>query len=280
MRIAIRHTSHYQYEQPVPYALQRLRLRPQSGPGQNVLEWRVTVDGVEPDTSWTDGFGNRADLVRHERNKREIVIVAAGTVETVDMAGIYGAASDMTPPWIYERETLLTQPGERVQALAESVRAGSGQLDSLHRLMNAVHSMIAYKPGSTGVGTDAETALRDGSGVCQDHTHAFIAAARRLGVPARYISGYLLMDDIAQQNASHAWAEAHIDGLGWVGFDAANDNCPDERYVRMATGLDYRDAMPVSGVRSGQGAETLTVELSVLQVQVQGQSQSQNQSQN
>jgi transglutaminase-like putative cysteine protease len=250
MRIAIHHTSHYQYEQPVPYALQRLRLRPQSGPGQNVLEWRVTVDGVEPGTSWTDGFGNRADLVRHERNKLEIVIVAAGTVETVDMAGIYGVTYDTTPPWIYERETLLTKPGERVQALAESVRASSGQLDSLHRLMNAVHTMIVYKPGSTGVGTDAETALRDGSGVCQDHTHAFIAAARQLGVPARYISGYLLMEDVAQQSASHAWAEAHVDGLGWVGFDAANDTCPDDRYVRTATGLDYRDAMPVSGVRT------------------------------
>jgi transglutaminase-like putative cysteine protease len=69
-----------------------------------------------------------------------------------------------------------------------------------------------------------------------------------------------------------------VDGLGWVGFDAANDNCPDERYVRTATGLDYRDAMPVSGVRSGQGAETLTVEITVLQVP--GQSQSQSQSQN
>jgi transglutaminase-like putative cysteine protease len=278
MRIAIRHTSHYQYEQPVPYALQRLRLRPQSGPGQNVLEWRVTVDGVEPSVSWTDGFGNRADLVRHERNKLEIVIVAAGTVETMDIAGIYGVANDMTPPWVCERETLLTQPGERVEALAESVRASSGQLDSLHRLMEAVHTAIVYQPGSTGVGTDAETALRDGSGVCQDHTHAFISAARRLGAPARYVSGYLLMEDVAQQSASHAWAEVHVDGLGWVGFDAANNNCPDERYVRMATGLDYRDAMPVSGVRSGQGAETLTVEISVQQVQ--GQSQSQNQSQN
>ncbi|WP_144156636.1 transglutaminase domain-containing protein [Paraburkholderia sp. BCC1885] len=277
MRIAIRHTSHYRYDQPVPYALQRLRLRPQSGPGQNVLEWRVTVDGVEPAVSWTDGFGNRADLVRHERNRHEIVIVAAGTVDTVDMSGVYGFTSDLAPAWIYERETPLTRPGERIQALADSVRASSGQLDSLHRLMNEVHGLIAYKPGSTGVGTDAESTLRDGEGVCQDHAHAFIAAARRIGVPARYISGYLLMDDRAQQSASHAWAEAHVDGLGWVGFDAANNNCPDDRYVRMAMGLDYRDAMPVTGVRTGQGAETLTVEISVQPVQGQSQSQSQSQ---
>jgi transglutaminase-like putative cysteine protease len=84
------------------------------------------------------------------------------------------------------------------------------------------------------------------------------------------------MDDVEQQGASHAWAEAHVDGLGWVGFDAANDNCPDDRYVRTAMGLDYRDAMPISGVRTGQGAETLTVEISVSQVQGQSQSQSQN----
>jgi len=275
MRIAIRHTSHYQYDQPVPYALQRLRLRPQSGPGQNVLDWRVTVDGVEPTVSWTDGLGNRVDLVRHERNKSEIVIIAEGTVETQDMAGIYGFINEIAPPWIFERETPLTQAGERVHALAATVRAGDGQLDTLHRLTNAIHNQIAYVPGATGVGTDAETALREGHGVCQDHTHVFIAAARSIGVPARYISGYLLMDDLEQHGASHAWAEAHVDGLGWVGFDAANDKCPDDRYVRIATGLDYRDAMPVSGVRTGQGAESLTVTVTVMPASGQSQSQSQ-----
>jgi transglutaminase-like putative cysteine protease len=273
MRIAIRHTSRYQYEQPVPYALQRLRLRPQSGAGQTVLDWQVTVDGVAPALGWTDGLGNRVELVRHERNKREIEIVAAGTVDTCDLAGIYGVTNETAPPWIYERETPLTHAGERVQALAADLRAGHGQLESLHKLMNAIHGLIAYRPGTTGVGTDAETALREGCGVCQDHAHAFIAVARRLGVPARYISGYLLMEDVVQQSASHAWAEAYVEGLGWVGFDAANDKCPDERYVRMATGLDYRDAMPVSGVRSGAGAETLTVEITVKQLQGQTQSQ-------
>lgn len=274
MRIAIRHTSSYHYDQPVPYALQRLRLRPQSGPGQQVIDWQVSVDGVEPNVSWTDGFGNRADLVRHERNKREIVIVAVGTVDTVDTAGIYGNVSEVAPVWIYERETPLTQPGESLRALAATVGECSGQLESLHTLTNLIHASIVWEPGTTGVDTDAESALLNGRGVCQDHAHVFIAVARLLGIPARYVSGYLLMNGVAKQAASHAWAEAHIGGLGWVSFDAANDKCPDAHYVRIAAGLDYRDAMPVSGVRTGQGKETLTVELSVLEMQGQSQSQS------
>lgn len=275
MRIAIRHLSRYQYDQPVPYALQRLRLRPQSGPGQTVVDWRLTVDDVEPTTSYTDGLGNRVDLVRHERNTREIVIVAAGTVETVDRAGVYGMTDGVAPPWIFERETPLTHAGDAVKALAAQVSASDAQLQVLHELMQTIHERIAFEPGSTGVGTDAETALRAGRGVCQDHTHVLIAVARVLRVPARYVSGYLLIEGVEDQAASHAWAEAYLDGLGWVGFDAANNRCPDDRYVRIATGFDYRDAMPVSGIRTGQGAETLDVEITVQQ---RAQSQSQSQS--
>lgn len=277
MRIAIRHTSHYQYDQPVPYALQRLRLRPQSCPGQTVLDWQVTVDGVEPTVSYVDGLGNHVDFVRYERNMREIAIVAAGTVDTEDRAGIFGTVDGLVPPWIFERETPLTRAGEQVKALAADLRAEGAQLQSMHGLMSTIHDRIAYQPGTTEVSTDAETALLNRQGVCQDHAHVFIAAARALNVPARYVSGYLLMDGVAKQTASHAWAEAYLDGLGWVGFDAANNTCPDERYVRIATGLDYRGAMPVSGIHTGQGAETLTVEISVLPSQA-SQSQSQRQS--
>ena len=104
-----------------------------------------------------------------------------------------------------------------------------------------------------------------GSGVCQDHTHIFIAAARRLGFPARYVSGYLMLDRCAEQAASHAWAEAHVGGLGWVAFDVANGISADERYVRVATGRDYRDAMPVSGIRFGHAEERLAVQITVEQ---------------
>lgn len=275
MRIAIRHTSRYEYDQPVPYALQRLRLRPQTGAGQTVVDWHVTVDNIEPTVTYTDGLGNRVDFVRHKRNMREIVIVAAGTVITEDRAGVLGMLDAIAPPWIFERETPLTRAGDSIKALAEPLRAETAQLQVLHDLMGTVHERIAYRPGTTEVETDAETALLAGQGVCQDHAHVFIAVARQLRMPARYVSGYLLMEGVDEQAASHAWAEAYIDGLGWVGFDAANNRCPDDHYVRIATGFDYGDAMPVSGIRTGQSNEALTVEITVLPAQGQSQSQSQ-----
>ena len=119
--------------------------------------------------------------------------------------------------------------------------------------------------GTTDAATPAEEALARGSGVCQDHAHIFIAAARAMNFPARYISGYLYMEETNDQVAGHAWAEAHVEGLGWVGFDPANTMSPDERYVRLATGRDYRDARPVSGIRLGQAEEQLAVSVTVEQ---------------
>ena len=131
--------------------------------------------------------------------------------------------------------------------------------------MGAVAGRVRYTPGTTGIETSAEEALRLGVGVCQDHSHVFIAGARAMGFPARYVSGYLMMDDRVEQAASHAWAEAHVPGLGWVAFDAANGISPDERYVRVATGCDYRDAAPVSGIRLGRAQEQLAVTITVEQ---------------
>jgi transglutaminase-like putative cysteine protease len=165
---------------------------------------------------------------------------------------------------LFERPTPLTEAGAGIRELAASVDAAS-DIERLHCLMNTVRERVAYMPGVTETGTTAEEALSLKSGVCQDHTHIFISAARLLGFPARYVSGYLMMVDSTEQVASHAWAEAHVKSLGWVAFDAANGISPDERYVRLATGRDYRDAAPVSGIRIGQAAEQLAVSITVEQ---------------
>ena len=101
--------------------------------------------------------------------------------------------------------------------------------------------------------------------MCQDHSHVFLGTVRALGFPARYVSGYLMMNDRVDQDASHAWAEAHVEGLGWVGFDISNGISPDERYVRIARGLDYGDALPAKGVVIGARDETLVVSIQVQQ---------------
>ncbi len=140
---------------------------------------------------------------------------------------------------------------------------GASPLDRMHDLMHRTAGLVRYETGVSHVGWTAEDALSAGYGVCQDMAHVFVAAARALGVPARYVSGYLMMQDRIAQDATHAWAEAHVDGLGWVGFDPSNGISPDMRYVRVATGLDYAEAAPVSGLRTGTGEERLTVAVEV-----------------
>jgi transglutaminase-like putative cysteine protease len=131
--------------------------------------------------------------------------------------------------------------------------------------MKRVGERIAYRTGISTVDTTAKDALTHGAGVAQDHTHVFIACCRRLGVPARYVSGYLRNDDAALHvgRTSHSWAEAWVPGLDWVGFDPANNISPGGESLRVAVGLDYRDAAPVSGRRVGFGEATMTVQASV-----------------
>jgi transglutaminase-like putative cysteine protease len=133
----------------------------------------------------------------------------------------------------------------------------------LHAISQAVLGAVAYRAGFTDVTTGAEAVLAARQGVCQDHAHVFIAALRVIGVPARYVGGYLLMDDSTDQSAGHAWAEAHVTGLGWVGFDISNGISPDARYVRVSTGRDYREAAPVTGIRFGGVPEKMQVALAV-----------------
>ena len=135
----------------------------------------------------------------------------------------------------------------------------------LHALSCRILHEVPYKIGETNSDSSADAAIERGYGVCQDHSHIFIACARALGFPARYVSGYLMMEGQDHQDATHAWAEAYVDGVGWIGFDVSNGISPDARYVRVATGLDYREAAPISGLRFGSGTETLSVDVAVQQ---------------
>src|SRR5690606_30138905 len=183
--------SHYRYDHPVPYAVQRVRLRPPTVPGQVVKHWELKIEGGEPEVSYVDGFGNKTDLVQHARNVSEIVITASGSIDVEDRVGVLGPVCGFAPLWLFERETPLTMPGERIKTLAGDLPTGQERLALMHDLMNVIHKAVAYMPGTTSVSTDAEHALNDGQGVCQDHTHIFLSAARLIGRPARYASGYL-----------------------------------------------------------------------------------------
>ncbi len=264
MRIQINHETVYRYAEPASYAIQALRLKPQDSAHQTVLGWKIQVPSFASVTETRDVYGNVLQMLYVEKPHEEIAIRVSGEVETIDRSGVVSTFEPFTPRF-YLRRTALTEADEAIVELAEGARAGSDRspLDVSHRLMDAVRDVLDYRIGSTDAATTAPEALAQGSGVCQDHAHVFIAAARHLGIPARYVSGYLWIDTNLEHEAGHAWAEAHIDGLGWVGFDVANRICPTAAYVRVASGLDYLEAAPVRGLRRGGGQETLEVRLKI-----------------
>ena len=264
MDLKIIHTTDYSYAEPIPYALQRIRMTPLGGAGQAVRDWRIRVEGGKVEASYEDHYGNRTELVSADPGTSSIRIVAEGTVETKDLSGVTGQHVGFAPLWLFRRETPLTRPDRRLRELARSVGGGDA-LSRLHALLATVKTNVVYEPGWTDTTTTAEEALEAGRGVCQDHAHVFLAAARLMDFPARYVSGYLNLDGRESVAESHAWAEAHVADIGWVGFDPANGISPDARYVRVATGLDYGDAAPVSGIRLGVAEERLAVSVLVEQ---------------
>ncbi|HVR91403.1 MAG TPA: transglutaminase family protein [Novosphingobium sp.] len=266
MKLFIRHTTRYFFAQPVAHGLQRLRLTPKSTQGQSVADWTMTFEGARAEVEYEDHNHNCTTLISIDGGAREITIHCEGTVLTADNAGIIGQHAGHMPLWCFLTQTRLTRPGPRVRALAGGLDTSAGDpLAKLHVLSNAVIAAVEYRTGETGVETTAEEAVILGRGVCQDHAHIFIGAARQLGIPARYVSGYLMMNDRIDQQAGHAWAEAHVAGLGWVGFDVSNGISPDARYVRIATGRDYSEAAPITGVSYGAGKTDLEVRLAVEQ---------------
>lgn len=266
MRIRVTHRTIYDYSQPARAIMQLLRLTPRPHDGQHILRWRIDADADVRLIAGNDRFGNVTHMLVVERSVDRLTIDVRGEAETADTKGILTGCEERLPPELFLRSTALTQPDPAISAFAYDV-AGSGAdpLTALHALLTAIHREIVFDTDPTHSGTTAAQALAHGRGVCQDMAHIFIACARRLGVPARYVSGHLARSDgLTDQAASHAWAEAHVSGLGWVGFDPANGISPTDAYLRVATGLDYLDAAPVRGSRIGGGDERLTVQLRVL----------------
>lgn len=265
MHLDIFHRTRYNYDVAVSYALLQLRMMPDDTGFQNVQAWDIILANGYRELEFTDHNNNRVMLVSLQSGHREIDIQCQGLVETRDNAGITGKPSEWMPLWYYQRDTALTRSGPAIRELVKRHRTTDMSIDSLHMLSERIASAIRYENGITSAMTTAEESLQAQCGVCQDHAHVFISAARLIGFPARYISGYLMMDGQIHQEAGHAWAEAWIEHLGWVGFDVSNGICPDDRYVRVATGLDYREAAPVQGMRFGEGDESMSVQLQIQQ---------------
>lgn len=264
MLMQIEHHTEYSYDAAPNYGVMRLKVSPRSLGPQRVMSWQIELDGAEKQASYRDHLGNDVWLISTSSGAQRIGVTARGRVETQEAHGVFGSHRSPAPIWLFTRPTRLTMPGPKVAELVEALTgATDGALALAHRMMALVGEKVTYDTDDTHPATTAEEALTRGTGVCQDHAHVMISVARQLGIPARYISGYLRMNDRDDQTATHAWAELYLDGLGWVGFDAANGISPDERYVRIANGRDYDEAAPMIGVRFGNSSEHLQVRLRV-----------------
>ena len=275
MRIRVSHTTRYCYDTPPASVTQILRLTPRNHDGQYVVGWRIELSEDCLLHKHEDAFGNITHSFTAEGPYNELSIAVDGEVETHDTNSVVRGAVERFPPNLFLRDTALTQPDAAIIDLANSARGSVGgkTLPLLHTLTTVLNREIIFDSDPTHTATTAAEAFRLRRGVCQDLTHIFIAAARHLNIPTRYVGGHFYRaDGVTAQDAGHAWAESYVEHLGWVGFDPANGIGTTQAHVRVSVGLDYLGAAPVRGVHYGGGSETLRVAVHVDQADRQTQS--------
>jgi len=298
MEHRIRHLSTYSYAPAALRVALRLKLFPVDHEGQQVESWNVTVNDEEVTPLVFSALGDREALWSSDDALDRLDIVAEGKILTRDTAGVVRGLPGNAPPGIYRRVTDLTEADDAIRALIADDRQND-TLATLHGLMGRINERVSYLTGSTTASTSAADALQHGKGVCQDHAHLFIAACRSADIPARYITGYLKPDaereleapaassqrqsesqsqngqsqsqgqslDNDQLLETHAWGEAWVEGIGWIGFDPSNNVCPTENYVRLCSGLDAIGAAPIRGNVLGDTRESLEVSVAIGQSQ-------------
>jgi transglutaminase-like putative cysteine protease len=288
MRIRVTHETVHRYEPAASGVIQTLRVTPRNHAAQYVLDWRIDISAdcrLEPQQ---DAFGNIVHAFAVSGPISELRLLIEGEIETQDTAGVVKGAVERFPPSLFLRETALTSADEAIAAYAAGLPpaqdAAAGPLATLHLLLARIHTDIACDmdmadtPDAASTATAAEAFGRR-RGTCHDLAHIFIVAARALGLPARYVSGYVRANggaplpngNDAMHDARHCWAEAHVPDLGWVGFDPTNGVCVTDHHIRVAIGLDQLGAAPFRGAHYGGGAEAVAVNLVVAQAAWQTQ---------
>ena len=275
MRLLIEHQTEYRFTQPQARVVQLLRLTPTSHIGQNIVDWHIDLDCDARLKHSNDGFGNIVSMLYLEGPVERVGLRVTGEVLTEDRAGAVSGTIETLPPAVFTRATELTAATAEIREIAREIELASGDaLSRAHALNSAVYELIrCTDERSTDIRPASETIVAR-SGCSMDMAHVMVAAARVAGFAARFVTGYIYRDDpdCGHRQAPHFWAELDIPGYSWIGFDPANDQCPDDRYVRVAKGLDFRDAAPISGARVGGGHEVLNVGVDVSMSQGQFQS--------
>lgn len=272
MRIRVHHATNYSFETPARGILQVLRMTPRNFEGQHAANWRIDVDMDCRLTSAEDAFGNIIHEFSADGPVSQFTVTVEGEVETSDMAGVVRGTRENFPAELFLRPTDLTQADTSISAFAKAAIAGAtDELGKLHALLAACHDRVAFDASATTM--SAVETFSSKSANAAGLAHLFIAAARSLGTPARCIAGYRLRKEPAGAESLHVWAEAYVEGLGWIGFDPALGLCPSDHHIRIACALDELGARPVRASHS-LSAEEQTTDLRVVEIQAQRQWQS------
>lgn len=270
----IEHLSRYLYAVDARSCVMALCLRPREDRGQRLLRFEVETRPLSIPTEERDPFGNVRHVFNVHRGHRSLEIttrsrvVSASAAPPPDSSGAGAGAWEEVRSWRgsyalwdFLEPSVLTRPSPALDAFVARYRIepGDDPARSLSRLTLSLYRIFEYVPGSTTVESPIDDVLSSGRGVCQDYAHVMIAVARSWGVPARYVSGYLDLpgDDPDEGSATHAWVECLLPGFGWAAYDPTNPGVVDERYVRIASGRDYRDISPTRGVLEGGGETRL-----------------------
>jgi transglutaminase-like putative cysteine protease len=276
-RYRVRHRSQYSYDQPVVASFNEARLTPSASRWQQRLESVLRVDQASWQHRYVDYWGTQVQVFEANQPHRELVVEANSLVE-IDPALRPAPQQDMGWDGLGTHDVLVelseyltqqptTQPPDDLAALAESLAAGRTPNDAAHEISGAVYDAMTYQPGSTGVHTLGSEAWAERSGVCQDYAHLVVGALRHVGIPARYVSGYLhpqkkpvLGEPAVGQ--SHAWVEWWLGE--WMPHDPTNNENVTDRHVMIGTGRAYRDVPPIKGIVAGSPVKTqLQVEVEI-----------------
>jgi len=265
MRITVDHKTTYRFSVPQGRVTQLLRLTPSGTDGQAVASWGIHVDCDARMRHGRDGFGNRTTMLYVDGPIDSIVIEVVGEVLTNGSDGILQGTAEPLPPAVFLRSTPLTETSEALAGFAaDAVSAARDPVERLHALNLALHNRFALDRGRPVSGRNVVEAFELDTATPRDFAQMFVGAARGLGIPARYVSGYSAVCHVGNHPPSpHGWAEAHVERLGWVAFDPCTGLSADTAYARIAVALDSAGAAPVAGSRLGEGSEALDVDLHV-----------------
>ena len=264
MRLLIDHRTRYRFSAPQARLVQMLRMTPSDTNDQTVAAWRIDIDCDARLKSARDGFGNLVTMLYAQGPLSGIEIAVRGEVLTTPTNGVVDSVAETFPPALFLRSTALTTADQAMIDFATGDAPTLNQFDQLQSLNRAINARFEICSGRPVAGRTAAEAFVLEKITARDLAHIFVATARMIGAPARYVTGYrLLAASEAIEPTLHGWAEAFATGLGWVAFDPSTGLCATEEYVRVSIGLDAASAAPVAGSRLGVGVEQLDVDVRV-----------------